>query len=138
MTGDKIRMGQQVRCLNLVGGKPQMAHGAATGFFGVIGKIRLRKHIGIFADDFDGIFVGPHGSISAQAPELTPHSSFGGWINLFAQGERRMAHIIHNAHGKMILGPPGTQVVKNRFDHIGGEIFAAETVAPTHDGRTFL
>ncbi len=135
MTGDKVRMGQQVRGLNLMGGKPEVAHGDAAGFFGVVGKISLSKHIGIFADDFDGILVGPHGSISAQTPELAPHGALGGWIDLFTQREGRMAHIVHNTHGKMILGTFGAQVIKNRFNHVGRKILTAEAITPPHDDR---
>ena len=46
-----------------MGREPQVTHGNAAGFLGIVGKVRLREHIRILTDDLDGVLVGAYRSI---------------------------------------------------------------------------
>ena len=130
-------MGEQIRGLDLVGRKAQMRHGDAAGFLGVIGKVSLGEHARVLADDLDGVFVRPHRAVGAKTPELASHRSLGGRIDLRPQIQRGVGHIIHDTHREMILRCRGAEVVEDRFYHGGGEILAAQTVAPSCQDRVF-
>ena len=44
--------------------------GQAAGLLGVVLEVALRVHIGVVADDLDGVLVGADGTVGAQAVEL--------------------------------------------------------------------
>ena len=48
----------------------QVADGHAAGLLGVVLEVRLNVLVGVVADDLDGVLVGAHGAVAAQAPEL--------------------------------------------------------------------
>ena len=71
VAGDKIGVigANQIWSANGLGTKAQVRDGDRPGFLGIIHEVTLSIIIGFFADDFDGIFIGAHGAISAQAKE---------------------------------------------------------------------
>ncbi len=71
--------------------------------FGVIGE-SLRIHIGVVANDFDGVLVGADGTIGAQAPEFAAGGAFGGSVRHFYLIQGQMGHVVHNADGEALLG----------------------------------
>ncbi len=67
--------------------KAQMADGEAAGLLGVIGEVSLHLQVGVVTDDLDGVLVGAHGAVRAQAVELAGDGAFGGSVELLALGQ---------------------------------------------------
>ena len=53
--------------------KTEVRYSHRARFLGVVNKITLRVVWSFFADDLDGVFVGAHGSVRAEAPENRAH-----------------------------------------------------------------
>ena len=81
----------------------QMGHGHTAGLLGIIIKICLGIHIGVVADDLDGVLVRANGTVCAKAPEFAVDGSFGSGNDGLAQLKRQVGHIIHDADGKSLL-----------------------------------
>ena len=71
MAGYEIRLLNQVGGLNRLLAETQMGHRHAAGLLGVIIKVCLRIHVGVVADDLDGVLVRAYRTVCAKAPELT-------------------------------------------------------------------
>jgi hypothetical protein len=67
VAGDKIGLPDQVRRPDRLRAETQVRYRAGARFFGVVHKIALREQVGIFADDFDAVFIGAHRAVGAQA-----------------------------------------------------------------------
>ena len=57
MAGNKISLADVVGGFNGLVAEAQVRNGDAAGFFGVICKVALRVHIGMVADNLDGVLV---------------------------------------------------------------------------------
>ena len=101
-TGNEVGFVNQIRRLDLRIAKTQMRYGNTARFFGIIGKICLSIHIGLVTNDFDSTFIGANCAIGAQSPELTRFGARRGGVDILAQRQRCMVHVINNANGKMI------------------------------------
>ena len=132
--------GDEVGVVDLVGGldgpfaKAQVGNGEAAGLLGVVGEVGLHVHIGVIADDLDGVLVGAHGAVRAQAVELAGDGALGRGVVLLAQFQRAVGHIVHDAHGEVVLGLGLLHVVEDGLDHGGGEFLAGKAVAAAVDG----
>ncbi len=107
-------------CLrNIVGGldrfvpETQMGNRQAAGFLGIVGEIALRVHIGVIADDLDGVLVRADGAVCAKAPELARVRAFGRRVGVFLNFERKVRNVIRNAYGKALLRRVGLHVAVN-------------------------
>ena len=86
------------------------------------------------ADDLDGVLVRAHGAVRAEAVEHAAHGAFGAGVELFAQRQRGAGHIVHNAHGEVVLGRFEGQVVVHGLDHRGVELLGAQAIAAADHG----
>ena len=151
--GDDVILGQvrlvvaghKVGAADIVGGadgmpaEAQVALGDAEGLLGVVLKVSLTVHIRGFADDLDGGFVGAHGAVGAQAPELAADGALrlGEQGSAYRQGQ--MGHIVLDADGEVILGLIQQQVVEHGLQLGGGGVLAGQAVPPGEDqGAVFL
>ena len=82
----------------------QVRHGHAAGLLGIVIKICLSIHIGVVADDLDGVLVRTNGTVSAQTPELTVGGSLGSGHQGIAQFQRQVGNVVHDANGERRLG----------------------------------
>ena len=69
MTGNEIRLADEVRRTDRAWPKAKVADRACPGFLGVVHKISLREQVCVFTDDLDGVFIGTHRAIGAEAEE---------------------------------------------------------------------
>ena len=133
MAGHEVRAVDEVRALDGGLAEAQVAHGEATGLLGVVGEVALSVHVGMVADDLDGVLVGAHGAVGAQAEELAGDGALGGRVDGGAERQAQVGHVVDDAHGEVVLGLVRRQVVVDGLDHGGVELLAAETVAAAHD-----
>jgi hypothetical protein len=77
MAGDEIGVLDQVMGQNPIRGKAEMRNGHPARFFRIIGKIGLREHVCVLADDFDRFLVCADSPVGADAPEFALSGSLG-------------------------------------------------------------
>ena len=77
VAGNKICLVNQVGGLDGLMSETQVRHSHAAGLLGIVIKICLSIHIGVVADDLDGVLVGAYGTVRAKTPELTVGGSLG-------------------------------------------------------------
>ena len=127
----------EVRRVDLIGGldgrlaKAQVAYRQAAGLLGVVGKVGLRIHVGVVTDDLDGVLVGANGTVGAQAVELAADGAFGSGVEQLAHGQAGAGHVLHNAHGEVVLHF-AVQVGEHSLHMGGGELLGAQAIAAAH------
>ena len=80
----------------------QVGHGNTAGLLGVIIEVSLSVHIGVVADDLDGVLVCTYGTVSAQTPELAVDGSFRSGNKRCAQLQRQVGNIIYDTDGELL------------------------------------
>ncbi|OQC55923.1 MAG: hypothetical protein BWX54_01657 [Verrucomicrobia bacterium ADurb.Bin018] len=115
--------------MNRVGAEPQVRDRARAGLLRVIHEVALRVEIGFLANDLDGVFVGAHGAVRAEAEEHGVGDLGVADEECGVNVEVGMGDIIHNADSEAILGRVLLELIKDRLDHGGGELLGGEAVA---------
>jgi len=87
VAGCEIGHGNVVGAADRLMAEAQMAAGHAAGFLGVVLEIRLNVLIGVVADYLDGVLVGAHGAVGAQAPELAGDDGLAGGDDVLSHGQ---------------------------------------------------
>ena len=95
VAGHEVGLGDIVGSLDLVLTKTQVADGHAAGLFGVVLEVRLNLHVGVVADDLDGVLVGAHGTVAAQTPELDLDGALGRGVGGLVLLQRQVGHVVH-------------------------------------------
>ena len=127
VAGHEVRLGDVVGRADGLLAEAQVAFGDAAGLLGVIFKIRLDVLGRVVADDLDGVLVGAHGAVGAQAPELALDGGAAGGADVFPHVQRAVGHIVHDAHGEVVFLLAGHVVVHSL--HLGGGgVLGAEAV----------
>ena len=114
--------GHEVCLFHQIGGEDglfaeaQMAAGDAEGLLGIVLEVGLGEHIGVVADDLDGVFVGAHGAVAAQPPELAADHLLVGQRQRGEHGQGAVGHIVLDAHGEAGEGRVGEEMVKDGLD----------------------
>ena len=138
MAGDEVRGVDQVGGHDRALAEAQVADGDAAGLLGIVAEVRLRVHIGVVADDLDGVLVRAHGAVGAEAVEHAGDQAFGAGVDLLAQLEGGAGHIVDDADGEVVLGLVLGKVVIDGLDHGGVELLGAEAVAAADDEDVVL
>ena len=109
----------------------QVALGQAAGLHGVVGEVCLGVLVGHQADGGNGVLVGAHGAVAAQAPDLA--GDLAGMVELhFLVVQGGVGHIVVDADGEAVLGILLLQVVIDGDKLAGGGVLGGETVAAAH------
>ena len=74
-----------------------------TGLLGVIIEVCLCVHIGVVADDLDGVLVGAYGTVCSQTPELAVGGSLRSRYRILFYFQRKVGHIIDDTDGKSVF-----------------------------------
>ena len=126
--------GYEVSLADIIGGfdrlmtETQVGYSQAAGLLGVVGEVALSVHIGVVADDLDGVLVSAYGAVRTQAPELTGMGSGGSGVRVFLLLQGQMGHIVHNANGEPLLGGIGLHVAVHGDDLSRSGILGAQAV----------
>ena len=127
----EIRRGHQVCRPDGLVAEAQMALGQAAGLHGIVGEVRLGILVGSQADGGDGVLVGAHGAVAAQAPDLAGHLAGMGHLHLCI-GQGGEGHVVLDADGEAVLGLILVQVVIDRHDLAGGGVLGGQAVPAAH------
>ena len=129
VAGDEVSLGDVVGGFDGGLAETQVGYGQAARLLGVIGEVALCVHVGVVADDLDGVLVGADGAVCTETPELTAVGACGSGVGILDNGQRKIGNVIDDADGELSLGSVGLGVSVDRDDVSGGGVLGAETVS---------
>ena len=127
MAGDEVGIVDEIGRADGLAAETQVRYGDAAGLAGVVGEIGLRIHVGMVADDLHGQLVRANGTVGTEAPELAGGLAFGHHVEVF-HFEGCVGHVVDDAHGEVVAGVSGGQIIEDSKDLSGGEVLGGETV----------
>ena len=101
---NEVRLAYQIGGLDGLFAEAEVGHCDTAGLLGVIIEVCLCIHIGVVADDLDGVLVGTDSTVCAQTPELAADCAFGSGNDLFAAVEGQVCDIVRDTDGEGLLG----------------------------------
>ena len=104
MACNEVRLAYQIGGLNGLLAEAEVRHCDTAGLLGVIIKVCLCIHVGVVADDLDGVLVGTDSTVCAQTPELAADCAFGSCDDLLAGIEGQICDIVRDTDGEGLLG----------------------------------
>ena len=119
----------QVGGFDLLMTETKVRHGNTAGFLGVIIEVSLSVHIGVIADDLDGVLVSTYGTVCTQTPELTVGGSFRSGNKRSAYRQGQVGNIIYDTGGKSLDGA----VLIDSNDLRRSGIFGTKTITAGED-----
>ena len=130
VAGHEVSTADQIGGTDLLFAEAQMGDRQAASLLGVVIKVSLGIHIGVVADDLDGVFVGAHSAVAAQAPELAGDGAGRcGVGHVFRIFQRQVGHVVGDADGELALHILAVHVGEHGKDVAVGGIFAAQAIA---------
>ena len=133
MAGHEVRRRHQIRGADGGLAEAQVALGQAAGLLGVVHEVGLTVEVRGVANDLNGVLVGAHGAVGAHAPDLHVGLTGGGGVDLLEHRQRGEGHIVHDAHGEVVLGRLLLQVLVHRQDLARGGVLGGQAVPARHD-----
>ena len=128
VAGDEIRRVDEVGGLNGRLAESQVRDGDAARLLGVVEEISLRVHIGVVADDLDGVLVRAYRAVRAEAVEFAADGPLGRGVILLGEIQRSMRQIVVDTDGEVIFRLFLLEVLVDGVDHGGVELLGAEAV----------
>ena len=133
VTGHEVSRIDQIRGLYRYLTETQVGYGQTARLLGVVGEVALSVHIGVVADDLDGVLVSANGTVGAQAVEHARDGAFRRGDDLLAQGQGGAGNVVLDTHGEVVLGRVLIQVVVHSLDHGGVELLGTQTVTTANN-----
>ncbi|MPM12584.1 hypothetical protein SDC9_58937 [bioreactor metagenome] len=134
VAGHKVGLVDIVGAANGLVAEAQVADGHAAGLLGVVLEVGLNIFIGVITDDFDGVFVGAHGTVAAKAPELALDGTGRGGGGDLLLGQAEVRDVIHDADGELTAGLRLAELLIHGKNAAGRRILAAKAIAAADDG----
>ena len=94
MTGNEVCLVDEVCGLDRSLTETQVRNCNAAGLLGVVSEVCLRVHVGVVADDLDGVLVSANGAIRAKTPELAACCAFRSGVRVLGDFEGQMSYIV--------------------------------------------
>ena len=136
VASDKVSFVDEIRRFNGRFAKTQMAHGYAAGLLGVIGKVALRIHVCMVADNFNGALIGADGAVGTQAPELTGFRTGRSGIEILCwQRQAQIGHVVDNTDSEAVFGLRSFEVIEYRNHMSRREFFGTQAITAANDNR---
>ncbi|MPM40672.1 hypothetical protein SDC9_87318 [bioreactor metagenome] len=135
VAGDEVSRVYEVRRLDGLLSEAEVGNRDAAGLLRVIGEIALGVQVSLVADDFDGVLVGAHRSVGAEAPELAADGPFRCGGDLLGGRKRGKGHVVGDADGEMVPGLVGLEVIEYGLDMGRGRVLGSEAVPSADDKR---
>ena len=76
-------------------------------------EVALCVHIGVVADDLDGVLVGANSTVGTQAEELAAEAAFRRSVDLLGDVEGIAGDVVFDTHGEVVLGLCSVHVLVN-------------------------
>ena len=104
VTGNEVSLVDEVGGLDRGLTEAQVGNGNAAGLLGVVSEVSLCVHVGVVADDLDGVLVRADGTIGAESPELTAGGSLRSGVRILGDIEGQVSYIVVDTEGEYRLG----------------------------------
>jgi len=137
VAGYVVGLGDQVGRSDGLLAETQVRNGETAGLLGVVSKVGLGVEIGVVADDLDGLLVGAHGAVGAEAEELALHGAGGHGVDFLFHIKGEVGDVVVDAHGEVVFGLQGHHVVEHGLGHAGREVLGTQAVTAAHQGGSF-
>ena len=135
---DKIRRGDQIRCVDRLFSEPQMRDRDRAGLLGIVNKIRLRVEPELLGDDLDCVFVRADRAVGAEPEEDRLAERLARQVERRIVAEREPADIVFNPDRELLAGRLRLHVSIDRHRHGRREFLRGETEAARVDfGKIF-
>ena len=138
----RVVAGHEVGLVDIIGAadgrvaEAQVADGHAAGLLGVVLEVGLHVLVGVVADDLDGVLVGAHGAVAAEAPELALDGARGRRVGARrVLGKRQVGHVVHDAHGELARRGVLLQLLVHGEHRRGRGVLRGQAVAAAHHGE---
>ena len=138
VNGDQVRIAYIVRLLNGRVTETQVRLGEAAALLGVIREVCLGIHVGVVADDLDGVLVCADGTVCTQTPDLAGRAVCGSDVDGIAQGQGQVRNVVHDGNREVVLRAILGQVVVNGYDVRRSGVLGGQAVAAAHDDGSGL
>ena len=138
MAADEVGLvvADQVGGMNRLGREAQVRDGHRTGLFRVVDEIALAVELGFLAHDLDGVLVGAHRAVRAQAVEHAAHHALAGiGAEIRVPLQAGVGEVVDDADGEMILRLVFFQFVEHALDHARREFLGRQAVASADHAR---
>lgn len=133
VNGDEVCALDEVCPFDGLFAESEVRNRLATRFFRVVDEVTLREHRGIFADDFDGVFVGADGAVATQTEEdgARVFGVFGDEGRI--PGDAVFGEVVGDPDGEVIFGSVFFEFIQDGFCHCRREFFRREAIATADD-----
>ena len=121
--------------MNRLLAETQVRGGHRSRLLRVINEVALHIQFGLFADDLDGVLVGAHRPIRAQAEEHGAYRIHGFSRERRVIVEAGMGDIVDDADSEVVLRSWLFQLFINASHHCWREFLGRQTVSPADDLR---
>ena len=112
MTCNEVSLADQIRRTDRLLTETQVGNGDTVGLLGVIGEVCLYEHIGVVADDLNGVLVCAYSTVAAKTPEFTAYCAFRTGIKACLVGQGQIGYVIVDTDCEQLL----LCVLVNGFD----------------------
>ena len=135
VASDVISLFYRVRGRNRALPEAQVRGGDPAGLVGGEEEVPLRVHLGLVADQLDGVFVCADRAVGAHSPEDALGRPPRDGVDGLANRERQVRHVVVDTDGeaRLCLGGGGAQVLVHRVHHRRGERLVAEPIPSAED-----
>ena len=97
VTCNKVSLVDEVSGLDRRLTEAQVGNGNAAGLLGVVSEVSLCVHVGVVADDLDGVLVCANGTIGTKTPEFAACCALRGGVGVLGDIEGEMSYIVVDA-----------------------------------------
>ena len=132
VAGHEVSRVDQIRALDGRLAEAEVGNRKAAGLLGVIGEVALRIHVGMVADDLDGVLVRADGAVRTEAVELAGDGAFRRRVDLLLHIEGGEGYVVDDADGEVVL-LRAIQVIEHSLRHGGREFLGTEAIAAAED-----
>ena len=118
----EVGRADEVRSQDGLVAETQVRAGVAARFLRVVVEVGLAVLVGVVANDLDGVLVGTHSTVGAEAVELGFKRALRQDGDFLTDLERATGDVVLDTHGELVHGLFGGEVLVNGQNLGGGGI----------------
>ena len=130
MAADEARAPDEIGRTEVARPEAQERDRDGARLLGIVDEVALRVVLGFLADDLDGVLVGAHRAVGAEAEEDGAHYVLPSMSNSASTSSERCGDVVDDADGEVAAcgcGRASSSI--DRLDHRRGEFLRGQSVA---------
>jgi hypothetical protein len=133
VAADEAGPAHEVRSVDGVRAEAQVRDGEPAGLLGVVDEVGLGVHLGVGAEDLDGVLVGPDRAVRAQPVEDGPQRLRVLDVEIGVVGQARAADVVGDAQGEPAPRRVECELGEHARRHARRELLGRQPVPPADD-----